>query len=350
MSPFELIRLAFDELQPSPGFADWLAAERLSIALTRGNSLSLVGRLQDGSVSLAEYQFGMCRGVFAAGSETLFLATRYQIWRLQNALPDGELTDAGHDCLYLPQTAWTTGMLLVRDLAADPAGEVRFVNGLFSCLSAPSTRLSFEPVWVPPFISALLAEDRCHLSGLAIAEGGPAVVTSASCADHPYGWRERQRDGGVVLSIPTGDTIASGLSMPCSPVLRDGSLWLCAGGSGELVAIDPSDGDIDVVAALPGFARGLAVTGEHAVVGTSCPNRGETFDGLPLSGRLHGAEANGRCGVFVVNLKSGAIEHSLLLSGGSAEIHGLALLPGVRNPTAVPFTGADVQELVTVPR
>jgi uncharacterized protein (TIGR03032 family) len=350
MSPFELIRLAFDELQPSPGLADWLAAERLSIALTRGNSLSLVGRLQDGSVSLAEYQFGMCRGVFAAGSETLFLATRYQIWRLQNALPDGELTDAGHDCLYLPQTAWTTGMLLVRDLAADPAGEVRFVNGLFSCLSAPSTRLSFEPVWVPPFISALLAEDRCHLSGLAIAEGGPAVVTSASCADHPYGWRERQRDGGVVLSIPTGDTIASGLSMPCSPVLRDGSLWLCAGGSGELVAIDPSDGDIDVVAALPGFARGLAVTGEHAVVGTSCPNRGETFDGLPLSGRLHGAEANGRCGVFVVNLKSGAIEHSLLLSGGSAEIHGLALLPGVRNPTAVPFTGADVQELVTVPR
>jgi uncharacterized protein (TIGR03032 family) len=350
MSPFELIRLAFDELQPSPGLADWLAAERLSIALTRGNSLSLVGRLQDGSVSLAEYQFGMCRGVFAAGSETLFLATRYQIWRLQNALPDGELTDAGHDCLYLPQTAWTTGMLLVRDLAADPAGEVRFVNGLFSCLSAPSTRLSFEPVWVPPFISALLAEDRCHLSGLAIAEGGPAVVTSASCADHPYGWRERQRDGGVVLSIPTGDTIASGLSMPCSPVLRDGSLWLCAGGSGELVAIDPSDGDIDVVAALPGFARGLAVTGEHAVVGTSCPNRGETFDGLPLSDRLHGAEANGRCGVFVVNLESGAIEHSLLLSGGSAEIHGLALLPGVRNPTAVPFTGADVQELVTVPR
>jgi hypothetical protein len=105
-----------------------------------------------------------------------------------------------------------------------------------------------------------------------------------------------------------------------------------------------------VVAALPGFARGLAVTGEHAVVGTSCPNRGETFDGLPLSDRIHGAEANGRCGVFVVNLESGAIEHSLLLSGGSAEIHGLALLPGVRNPTAVPFTGADVQELVTVPR
>ena len=117
-----------------------------------------------------------------------------------------------------------------------------------------------------------------------------------------------------------------------------------------MVAVDLRDGDANAVAALPGFARGLALRGEYAVVGTSCPSRGETFEGLPLSDRLHGADANGRCGVFVVDLESGAIEHSLVLSGGSSEIHGLALLPGVRNPTAIPFTGADVQELVTVPR
>ena len=350
MSDFELIRLAFDELEASPGFADWLAAERLSIALTRGNSLSLIGLLDDGAVSLVEHQFGVCRGLFAVDSETLFLATRYQIWRLENALPDGQLSDSGHDRLYLPQTAWTTGMLLVRDLAVDEAGDVLFVNGLFSCLSAPSTRLNFEPVWVPPFISALLAEDRCHLSGLAIADPEHSVVTSASRADHPHGWREQQRDGGVVISVKTGEMIATGLSMPCSPVARDGAVWLCAGGSGELVAVDRSDGDVNTVAALPGFARGLALRGEYAVVGTSCPSRGETFEGLPLSDRLHGADANGRCGVFVVDLESGAIEHSLVLSGGSSEIHGLALLPGVRNPTTIPFTGADVQELVTVPR
>jgi uncharacterized protein (TIGR03032 family) len=349
MSDFELVRLTFDELEASPGFADWLAGERLSIALSKGNSLCLIGAGADGSVSLVEYSFGMCRGLFAVDSETLFLATRYQIWRLQNALPAGELSDSGHDRLYLPQTAWTTGMLMVRDLAVDRAGEVVFVNGLFSCLSATSTRLSFEPVWMPPFISALLAEDRCHLSGLALDDRGPAVVTSASRADHTDGWAEQQRDGGVVISVPTGETIAAGLSMPCSPVLRDGSLWLCAGGSGELVAIDPRDGAANVVAALPGFARGLALSGGHAVVGTSCPSRGETFEGLPLSDRLHGADANGRCGVFVADLSSGAIEHSLLLTGGSSEIHGLALLPGVRNPSAVPFTGADVQDLVTVP-
>jgi uncharacterized protein (TIGR03032 family) len=350
MSDFELVRLAFDELDASPGFADWLAAERLSIALSKGNSLCLIGLKPDGSLSLVEYPFGMCRGLFAVDSETLFLATRYQIWRLQNALPDGELSDSGHDRLYLPQMAWTTGALIVRDLAVDGEDQVVFVNGLFSCLSAPSTRLSFEPVWMPPFISALLAEDRCHLSGLAVGGPGPTVVTSASRADHANGWTEQQRNGGVVISVPTGETIATGLSMPCSPVVRDGSLWLCAGGSGELVVIDPRDGDATAVAALPGFTRGLALSGGHAVVGTSCPSRGETFKGLPLSDRLQGADANGRCGVFVVNLESGVIEHSLVLAGGSSEIHGLDLLPGARNATAVPFTGADVQELVTIPR
>jgi uncharacterized protein (TIGR03032 family) len=364
MSDFELVRLTFDELEASPGFADWLAAERLSIALSKGNSLCLIGLGPDGSVSLVEYPFGTCRGLCAVDSETLFLATRYQVWRLQNALPEGELSDSGHDRLYLPQTAWTTGTLIVRDLAVDGEGQVVFVNGLFSCLSAPSTRLSFEPVWMPPFISALVAEDRCHLSGLAFASSGPAVAgrgsalagrgpavaTSASRADHANGWTEQQRDGGVVISVPTGETIATGFSMPCSPVLRDGSLWLCAGGSGELVVIEPRDGDAAAVTALPGFARGLALSDEHAVVGTSCPSRGETFAGLPLSDRLRGADAGGRCGVFVVDLESGAIEHSLLLTGGSSEIHGVALLAGVRNASAVPFTGAEVQELVTVPR
>jgi uncharacterized protein (TIGR03032 family) len=350
MSDFELVRLAFDELEASAGFADWLAAERLSIALSKGNSLCLIGLEPDASLSLVEYPFGMCRGLFAVGSQTLFLATRYQIWRLQNALPDGQLSDSGHDRLFLPQTAWTTGTLIVRDLAVDAEDQVVFVNGLFSCLSAPSTRLSFEPVWTPPFISALVAEDRCHLSGVAVAGPGPAVVTSASRADHANGWTEQQLDGGVVISVPTGETIATGLSMPCSPVLRNGALWLCAGGSGELVVIDPRNGGVTAVTALPGFARGLALSDWHAVVATSCPSRGETFEGLPLSHRLQGADANGRCGVFVVNLESGAIEHSLVLAGGSSEIHGLALLPGVRNAAAVPFTGAAVQELVTIPR
>ena len=349
MSGFELIKLAFDEVTASEGFRAWLAEQRLSIAVSKGNSLWLVGVRADGALSLAERQFGLCMGLAAAGPDTLFLATRYQIWRLENGLPHGQVSDEGHDHLYLPQMAWTTGVLWVRDVRLGAEGEVMFVNGLFSCVSRPSTTLSFEPLWLPPFVSGLAPEDRCHLSGLELADGRPAFVTSASRSDEPGGWRERRRDGGVVVSVPAGEVVAAGLSMPCSPLLRGETLWLCCGGEGELVAVDLDSGEVTTIVALPGFVRGLAIRDQHAVVAVSRPPRGESFDGLPLAERLTGAEASGRCGIYIVDLRSGYVEHSLIFSAGSAEIHALALLDGVGSATSVPFTGEEVQELVTVP-
>lgn len=349
MTDHQLVRLRLDELQPSPGFAAWLDAADIAIALTKGSSLVLIGRDADDWLSFTECPFGMCMGLAAVGSGTLFLATRYQIWRLENALPPGRVSDAGHDRLFLPQTAWTTGTLLVRDLGVMPDGRVMFVNGLFSCLATPSPRLNFEPAWLPPFVSGLAPDDRCHLSGVALEDGRPAFVTSASRSDRAAGWREDVREGGVVASVPAGDLVAAGLSMPCSPVLRDGQLWLCLGGSGELATIDLEDGTVTRVAALPGFARGLALCDGHALVGVSGPHRGETFSELPLADRLPDATHDASCGVFVVELASGRVEHSLLFSGGSAEIHAVSMLPGVRSGVAVPFTGTDVQELVAVP-
>jgi hypothetical protein len=61
------------------------------------------------------------------------------------------------------------------------------------------------------------------------------------------------------------------------------------------------------------------------------------------------SEAEGRCGIFVVDLESGRVEHSLLFFGGSGEIQALRLLDGVASATAVPFTGHEVQELVSLP-
>jgi uncharacterized protein (TIGR03032 family) len=349
MSAHELVRLKFDELQPSRGFTAWLADAGVAIALTKGNSLLVIGRDAEDALTFTDCQFGMCIGLAAVGSDTLFLATRYQIWRLENALPQGRVSEAGHDRLYLPQTAWTTGTVLVRDLGVAADGRVVFVNGLFSCLATPSLRLNFEPRWLPPFISGLAPEDRCHLSGVAFDNGRPAFVTSASRSDQARGWRHDVRDGGVVVSVPAGELVTAGLSMPCSPVLRDGRLWLCLGGSGELATIDLRDGTLTRVAALPGFARGLALCDGHAIVGVSGPRRGETFSGLPLDDRLSDATESPSCGVFVVGLESGRIEHALLLSGTTTEIHAVSVLPGVRSGAAVPFTGAEAQELVTVP-
>ena len=48
-----------------------------------------------------------------------------------------------------------------------------FVNTLFGCLATISDRHSFVPLYRPPFVSKLAAEDRCHLNGLAMKTAAP---------------------------------------------------------------------------------------------------------------------------------------------------------------------------------
>ena len=71
-------------------------------------------------------------------------------------------------------------------------GRIVFVNTLYSCLATLSERHSFKPIWRPPFISRLAAEDRCHLNGLAMRGGAPAFVTATSRSDAVNGWRARR--------------------------------------------------------------------------------------------------------------------------------------------------------------
>ena len=70
--------------------------------------------------------------------------------------------------------------LLVEGL--DATGRVVFVATLFGCLATLSERASFQPLWRPPFLSALVPEDRCHLNGLALRDGRPAFVTAEAAS------------------------------------------------------------------------------------------------------------------------------------------------------------------------
>lgn len=351
MSDFELVRLAYHEIEASPGLAGWLAEERLSVALTNGPELFLVGLKEDGTLRVTNRQYGPCQALAALSSDTLFMATKFQIWRLENALPAGALTDDGHDRLFVPRTAWTTGLLGVSDLALDERARPVFTNGRFSCVAAVNDRLNFDPLWMPPFVSALASEDRCHLTGLAMDGDRPAYVTCAAATDTASGWRSHQRDGGVVVRVADGAIVCRGLSVPHAPRWRDGRLWVLNSGTGELGTVDVDGGRFQAVAAIPGFARGLDFHGRYAVVGASRPPKEAAFrfEGLPLQDRLDRDGADPACGFFVVDTGTGHVEHSLVLHAGAPEVNGLALLIGARSPTAVAIQGDDVQELVTIP-
>ena len=119
-----------------------------------------------------------------------------------------------------------------------------FVNTLFGCLATFSPRASFQPLWRPPFLSALVPEDRCHLNGLAMRDGRPAYVTAVAASDVADGWRDRRRDGGCVIDVASGGIVASGLSMPHSPRWYRDRLWVLNSGTGEFGSVAAGGGDL----------------------------------------------------------------------------------------------------------
>jgi uncharacterized protein (TIGR03032 family) len=254
----------------------------------------------------------------------------------------------------VPQLAWTTGDLDVHDVAVRADGRVAFANTLFSCLAEPNVGHSFAPVWRPPWVSRLAAEDRCHLNGLALADGRPGFATAVSRSDAAEGWRDRRRDGGVVVRVPDGEVVLEGLSMPHSPRWHEagdgsgGRLWLLDSGRGWLGHLDPDRGALERVAFCPGYARGLALHGSFAVVGLSKPRGSKTFTGLELDDALRARDAEARCGLLVVDLRAGDAVHGLRIEGVVEELYDVAVLPGARRPMALGLKTDEVRRTLSL--
>ena len=280
-----------------PGLAGGVKASLLFSTYQAGK-LFFIGLKADGRLAVFERTFERSMGIgVQAGGRSLLLATRYQLFRFDNVLPPGE-PQGEHDALFVPHHAWITGDLDIHDVVMPADDRPLFVNTLFSCLATVSDGHSFKPLWRPPFISKLAAEDRCHLNGLA-RRGRPAALCHGGQPDSDVadGWRDRRARGGKVIDVASGETVAAGLAMPHSPRLHEGRLWVLNSGAGEFGHVDPASGKFEPVAFCPGYARGLAFIGDHAVIGLSLARENRTFQGLPLDAALasHGAEP--RCGM-----------------------------------------------------
>ena len=330
----------------SDGLWPWLNALQISLGFTtyQTNRLFLIGCKPDGRLSVNERLFDKPMGLYAL-NDSLYMACRYQLWQLENRLAAGE-THQGCDRLYVPSVSYTTGDLNVHDVVVDKNQKLLFINTDFSCLATLRPGFSFEPVWQPPFISKLAAEDRCHLNGLAMQGGEPAYVTACSRTDTAAGWRNHRVDGGIVMHIPSQEIIATGLSMPHSPRWYRGKLWLLNSGTGEFGFLD---GDQFIpVAFCPGFVRGLAFSGDYALVGLS-KLRSKTFGGLALETRLAADGKTAQCGLMVIDVNTGTVLHWLYIDGVVEELFDVVVLPKVRLPRAIGFQDDDIERLVTFP-
>lgn len=337
------------DVQADAGLWDWLAAQDISLALTtyQSNRLFFIGRkAEPGRLALHERLFDKPMGLcWQADSDSLLMTCRYQLWRLHNRLPAGQ-THEGGDRLYVPAQSWITGDLNAHEVAQDAQGRRLFVNTDFSCLATLDPDHSFVPLWQPPFISQLVAEDRCHLNGLALQDGEPTWLTACSQTDEAAGWRHHRHDGGVVLHLPSNSIVATGLSMPHSPRWYRDQLWLLNSGSGELGCLDGER--FQPLCYAPGFVRGLAFSGDFAIVGLS-KLRSASFTGLALEQRLAADQQPAQCGLVVVDLNSGAVVHWLRFGNLVEELFDVVVLPGVRQPRALGLQEDAIERLVSFP-
>ena len=338
-------------LTASRSFAQWLGSIGSALAFTtyQAGKLFLLGLNPDEGLSIFERTFARSMGLAVSDDgRTLALATQYQIHRFDNVVPTGELSSDGVDAVYAPHAAWVTGDLDTHDVAFGPEGRPLFVNTLFSCIASVSDGHSFKPIWTPPFISRLAPEDRCHLNGFAVRAGVPLYATAASRSDVSDGWRDRRDNGGVVIDIGSGEVVVAGLSMPHSPRLHEGRLWLLESGTGQLGHVDVKRGSFEPIAFCPGYARGLAFAANQAIVGLSHPRENRTFSGLTLDEGLKERDAEPRCGLAIIDLSSGGMTAWVRIEGIVRELYDVAVIPNVRYPSLIGFKTDEVKYVISI--
>ena len=310
----------------SPELAEILSSAGVTVALSTYQAGKLV--LIDGfgsTLDLSFHNFDRPMGIAIDDrADSLAVACKDTIWFFNNHRDVArQLAGGKAQSCFLARSAHMSGDIQAHELGWGPDG-ICVVNTAFSCLCSLDRKHSFLPGWKPPFISNLAAEDRCHLNGVAFADGRPRLATVLAESDEPSGWRDRKADGGCLIDVPSGKTLARGFAMPHSPRLHGGAVWLLDSGRGAIVRAREGSENFESVARFPGYTRGLAFHNELAFVGLSRIRETSTFSDIPI------AEERDRlkCGMAVLNIVTGKLEAQIEFTQGIDEIFDIALLPG----------------------
>jgi uncharacterized protein (TIGR03032 family) len=339
------------EYSLSGGLLARMARHDFSIAFSSYQSglLYLLGRSPQGGAHLHQSAQPKPMGLSFDVAGRLTMTGAFHVVRFENVLAPHERINHRFDACFVPRRVHFTGSLDAHDIGIGADGEPVFVNTRYNCLATTDPRHSFRPLWRPPFVSALVDEDRCHLNGLAMDGEEPAYVTAVSRSDTIDGWRDRRADGGIVVDVRSGAVVCEGLSMPHSPRLHRGELWLLNSGTGELgvvAGLKSGKGRFESRAFCPGFLRGLSFHGDFAFVGLSRP-RYKRFEGLALDERLRRADSEPWCGVQIIDTRDGNCVDWFRIDGAVGELYDVEVLPGIACPMSVSLGSADLAGLIT---
>ena len=345
-------KMAPTKYSMSGGLVGFLAAQNISLAFSsyQSGKLYLVGRGPKGGLRVNERFFQKAMGISVQDKDTILLVTAAQILRFKNTLDPGQFINKTEDACFVPRVSYTTGALDGHDVGQLSDGTVVFVNTRFNCIATLSDRKSFKPIWKPKFVSQIINEDRCHLNGMAIENGELRYASAVSKSNTIDGWRDRRDNGGIVIDIKANKIVCEGLSMPHSPRMHDGKLWVLNSGTGELGWVEigktVKTSKFHPVAFCPGFVRGLSFHGKYAFVGLSKP-RYKRFEGLELDKKLEEADSEPWCGVQIIDIETGACIQWLRLDGGVAELYDVGVVPDVACPMSLGMLTKEIATLLT---
>jgi uncharacterized protein (TIGR03032 family) len=198
-------------------------------------------------------------------------------------------------------------------------------NTRFSCIARVDPGYSFTPVWNPPFVTQLMPEDRCHLNGLAAIGDRIAYATALGHSDIARGWAPGRASGGLLLEVPSGESILEGLCMPHSPRVFDGRLYVLDSGTGRVLQVDAEKRAARPLVELPGFVRGFDRLGDVMFVGLS---RIREKSRIPLP--IHARRDELVCGVAAVERTRGLVLGWVRFDDALEEVFDVKVLPNFR--------------------
>ena len=144
--------------------------------------------------------------------------------------------------------------------------------------------------------------------------------------------------------MASGETVATGFSMPHSPRLHDGRLRVLDSGRARLVTDDVDAGKTETVIELPGYTRGLAFAGHYALIGLSKIRETVVFGGVPVEEKY----PDRPCGVAIVDTVAGRQVGMIEFLASVREVFDVQFLPGARWPAVIGLEKELVKEASVV--
>lgn len=334
-------------------FRKWLIQNKVSLGFTtyEAGKLIIIGPGLSGGTALTERNFERCMALWVDqnDSQDIYISTHHHIWKLENGLEPNTYFEGEWDRVYLPRSSHVTGGVDVHDIMRANDNNLYGVITGYNCIAKidHDEKGSFSPYWKPPFIDAIVGEDRCHLNGLCLDKGEPAYVSMVAKSNEAGGWRDSKSDGGIIMDMRNNEVIVSKLCMPHTPRIYNQQLWFLEAGKGYLCKVDKESKKVERLLWLPGFLRGLRFYKNYALVCSSAP-RDETFKGLPLDKELENRNKEAECALNIINLDTMDIECSLKITGSVKEIYDVCILEDCQQPLLYGIEGEDIRKIVVL--